>query len=124
MAEFNTKAVIYNIEVEAGSTLQIPITWNTRAEDGTKTPVDLTGYGARMTMRRKVSSDPILELNTVNGGIIITDEAAGQMRINLTATQTSSIIPSQGVYDLELINGTNIRKLMKGVFEVDSEVTR
>lgn len=89
------------------------------------TPIVLTGYTARMQVRRSVkATDVLLELTTANGGIVI-DGAAGKVSMILTESVAQTLTWRRGVYDLELIppSGQAFR-FMQGEIEVTPEVTR
>lgn len=116
----------YNMVCEQGTTysrrfeLQYPDT----VDPTVYHPWDLSGYTARMQVRRTIeSSSAMITLTTENGGISIDDEA-GAVTIIMTATQTSSITNS-GVYDIELIDGSlSVSRLVQGEFILSYEVTR
>ena len=109
---------VYNIRCDQGSTLRRVIT--VTQSDGT--PVDLTGYGARMQVRRRITStDALLDLNTEDGGIELGGED-GTITISISASQTAEVARS-GVYDLELVNGATVTKILRGQFILQPEVT-
>lgn len=85
---------------------------------------DLSGYTARMQVRRTMeSSTAMITLTTENGGIVIDDEF-GSVMVIMTATQTSSITNS-GVYDIELIDASgDVSRMVQGEFILSYEVTR
>ena len=110
----------YNIQHHQGDTLGMLLTW----KDEDDSLVDLTGYTARMQLRPSVDSDEItLELTTENGRITLGD-AAGTIELDVDATDTAAILVSTYRYDLEMVNGSNVRKLIKGRFKMLGEVTR
>jgi hypothetical protein len=96
-------------------------------KDKTKTPIDLTGYTARMQARKNPQSTTVVvDLTTENGGITIT-EVTGEIDLFLSGTATTAIT-AQGnlVYDLELIEpgpGEPI-KLVRGTISLIEEVTK
>ncbi len=114
-------ATKYNLKVEQGTTYGSPvITW----KDGAGEPMDLTGYTARMHVRGKIAdTTTLLELTTENGRIIL-GGALGTVRLHLTATDTAAITWSEGVYDLELVNGSYVKRFLEGKISVSKEVTR
>lgn len=88
--------------------------------------MDLTGYTARMQVRRTIeNTSKMLELTTANGSLDVTfQDQSNVIRIYLPAEVTASVTTS-GVYDLELINqGGEISRLIEGNFIVVPEVTR
>lgn len=88
-------------------------------------PVDLTGYTARMQVREKASSSSkIVDLTTENGGITL-GGLAGTVLLEISASDTESLVPKTYVYDLELeSSGGFVVRLMEGQFTVTAEVTR
>lgn len=113
-------AGIYNFTCEQGATFTRVINVTDDAGD----PIDLTGYTARMQVRRDIdAATSLIELTTENGRISLGGEE-GTVTLNITADDTSTV-PRSGVYDLELesASGTVIR-LLKGAFGLDPEVTR
>lgn len=87
------------------------------------TPVDLTGYTARMTIKDKVGGTMLLSLTTANNRIVI-DTSNHKITLTITATDTALITWSKGVYDLELVSATGVvTALMAGSVTVIDEVT-
>jgi hypothetical protein len=116
----------YNMVCEQGTTYSrsFELQYPDETDPTIYHPWDLTGYTARMQVRRTVeSSAAMITLTTENGGITIDDED-GIVTINMTASQTSSIANS-GVYDIELIDSSlNVSRLVQGQFILSYEVTR
>jgi molybdopterin-binding protein len=109
----------YDFYIEQGATLFREIAWL----DGTGVPVDLTGFTARMQIRPSINSDEIIhELTTENGEITIIP-LTGVIRIEVSPVVTSSLT-QRGVYDLELVNGTDVFRLLQGHVRISKEVTR
>ena len=88
-------------------------------------PVDLTGYTARMQVREKPSSSStIVDLTTENGGITL-GGLAGTVLLEISASDTESLVPKTYVYDLELESSEGfVVRLIEGQFTVTAEVTR
>lgn len=89
------------------------------------TPVSLTGYTARLQIKRKITDlDPVLTLTTENGGILL-DDVAKTITIRATAQQTSALSFNSAVYDLELISGSGkVYRFAEGSISLKPEVTR
>lgn len=66
-------------------------------------PVDITGFGARMHVRDKVTGELLMALTTADGRISI-DPVARTITLALTALDTSDILWKKGVYDLEMVS--------------------
>lgn len=113
-------AGVHNLTCEQGATFQRVITY--QGSDGVA--VNLTGYTARMQVRTDhESATVLLSLTTENGGITL-GGAAGTVTLLGTATQTAALEAGEHVYDLELVTGSVVTRLIQGCFVVDPEVTR
>lgn len=114
-------AATYDFDLEQGSTLLKPIVW----KDSSGTPVNLTGYSARMQVRQSVASpDVLLELSTANNKIQITP-LTGTITLVFDATTTAGITWKRGKYDLELTSSSGaVTRLIEGQITVSQEITR
>ncbi len=122
-------AANHTITAEQGATYAQIFT----CEDSAGAAVNLTGWTARMHVRETYASDTkLIELTTENGGITL-GGAAGTISVLATAIQMAAITvpdvsgtpPTRScVYDLELINGSTIERLLNGKFLITREVTR
>lgn len=108
-----------DLRIEQGAYYTCPL----ELSDGDDTPLDLTGYTARMQVRKSVgSSEVLLELTTANGRLVI---EGSTVRIVLSAEVTAAITWRQGVYDLELVPPDGkVERLVQGSVVVSPEVTR
>ena len=119
-------AGVYNIFCEQGTTFSR--TFELQYPDNVDTsiyyPYDLSGYTARMQVRRTIDSPNVLiELTTENDGIEI-DTANGKITVFMSAEQTAGLT-SSGVYDLEMVdNGGGVSRVVQGSFTLSFEVTR
>jgi hypothetical protein len=86
------------------------------------TPVDLSGYTARMHIRDKVGGTLLLELTTENDRIEV-DDALKEIRRTISAADTADIAWKKGVFDLEMVQGDYVIKIDSGTVEVADEVT-
>ena len=113
-------AARWNPIIEQGVTFTRVLTW----KDSNGTPIDLTGYTARMQLRKTIeSSVAAVSLTTENGGIDLGD-AAGTITITIAATATANLIESEYAYDLELISGSIVKRPVQGKITISKEVTR
>lgn len=87
------------------------------------TPVDLTGYEARLQVREYHYSDDFVISLTDTSGITL-GGSAGTIDVLVDATTTTELVPGDYVYDLELIASGNVTRLIEGQFVVTPEVTR
>lgn len=113
-------AITYDLAIEQGAEFEKGFIW----KDAAGTPIDLTGYTARMQIRPSVASETILlELTTENGRIRL-GGANGTIHLKLGATITATL-PKGGVYDLELVQTEdNVVRFAEGSVWVSKEVTR
>lgn len=107
---------------EQGATLDRTIQY---LADDNLTPIDLTGYTARMQIRGSVNNpDTILVLTTENSRIIITP-LTGTIQLLVDAVTMATVSLVEGVYDLELIDaGGTVERLIEGKASIKKEVTR
>lgn len=111
-----------NLKINQGETYRHTLYWKNEQE----LPVDLTNYTARMQIRSKVDSPTVLlELTTANSGIVISNPVTGEFKLYISATLTSSMTWSSGVYDLEMVApNDDVTRLIEGKVTVTKEVTR
>jgi len=114
-------AADYPITIEQGATFRLSAVW----KDGTGTPVNLTGWTARMMVRRRYSDvTPLLTFTTENGAIAL-GGTAGTVEVTGLATLTDDVPAKPCVYDLELASPTGfVKRLLEGAAIVTPEVTK
>jgi hypothetical protein len=87
-------------------------------------PYDLTGATARMSLREYVSStSTLLDLTTENGRLSITG-AQGIIAASVPASVTAALTFTRAVYDLEIVAGAVVIRVIQGVIDLSKEVTR
>ena len=89
-------------------------------------PIDISGYTARMQIRRTLeSSTPMISLTTENNRLVINPgDANNQVKITLTDEETSTLTTS-GVYDLEIESPDGVvSRVLQGAVTLSLEVTR
>lgn len=95
-------------------------------KDKQKQAIDLTGYTARMQIRKNAQAATfILELTTENGRISITP-LTGEIDLSITGADTAAITDrGNAIYDLELIDGGGEPlKFLRGTVSLIEEVTK
>lgn len=112
-------AGVYHMKLEQGSTFGLTITY----KDSNGTAINLTGYTARMTLRRNYEDSSLIDLTTENGRIAL-GGSAGTVTLSIAAGDTAALPSVEGVYDLELVSGDIVDKLLAGTFTIAREVTR
>lgn len=113
-------AGIYNFTMDQGATFNLEVLY----KDANDAVINLTGYTAKMQMRKAYdTSTAVLNLTTENGGITITGNL-GKIAILATATQTAGIAAGEYVYDLEIYSGSVVSRIIQGTVNLAAEVTR
>lgn len=109
-----------SLTIDQGSTFIQPL--RVRHED--KSYRDFTGYTARMHIRAGIdAADPLIELTTENGRILIEETF---IRLKISSADTTQLEPTDGlVYDLEIISpDEEVERLLQGQVYISREVTR
>jgi len=107
-----------DLRMYQGATFRYVLTW--LEDDVAK---NLTNYTARMQVREHINATTTL-LDLTSGSGITLGGAAGTITIEVAATTTDDIKPGLYVYDLELVTGSTVTRLVEGTFMVSGEVTR
>jgi len=114
-------AAYYDMLIEQGATFQKTFVWKDSNED----PVDITGYTARMQIRRKKSATTVEHSATTENGGITLGQTAGTVAVLIPAADTAAFDFTKGAYDLELVDPQGVvTRLVEGGVEVSKEVTR
>ena len=114
-------AAQHSITIEQSATFTLDLVW----EDSNGVPVNISGYTARMQVRRTyVDNTPQLDFTTENGAIAL-GNALGTISITGDAADTAAVTIKTGVYDLELVSpdGT-VTRLIQGPATISPEVTK
>lgn len=121
----------YSFVIEQGSTLEFEIQY----KDSQGTPIDLSGYGARMQVRNDYSSNTILltlsssilpdgtglNMSGSSGTLPLT---SGSIGIYVSAASSSALTFDRAVYDLEIHSGSYVSRILQGQVKLSREVTR
>lgn len=121
----------YDITAEQGSTYGL----NMNYKDDADNPITLAGYNARMQIRRSHTASTILlsgdaHINDASLSITMTVEDAGaalptgNIKVDISAATLSGIAAGNHVYDIELVSGDSVTRLLEGRFIITPEVTR
>lgn len=113
----------FQLVIEQGATFIFPVLYLN--ENGT--PVNLTGYTAKMQIRETYPSDvALVTISTENGGIVI-DPLIGRLDLTIDADITRALpAPWEGVYDVFVYapTGGPEEKILGGQIIIDPQVTR
>lgn len=105
-------AQTYDITADQGATYSVVITY----ENSNGTPINLTNYTARMQLRASYASvAAALTLTTENGRITL-GGALGTITLTVEAATMETLEAKTYVYDLELVNGSTVIRLLQGLF--------
>jgi len=124
-------AGVYNLTCEQGATfsrlieIEQPDLVNDPSGE-TYIEYNLTGYTARMQVRRTVdNANYLVSLTSSNGGLVVIPGIyENQIQILMSASVTASITQS-GVYDLEIVDPEGyVSRVLQGSFTLIPEVTR
>lgn len=115
-----------NLKIEQGATFKKLLQWKAGEPS---VPVDITGYLIRMQIRSELAAaTTLLDLDTTNNRIAITNALQGQFELRLTATETAALTFEAGVYDLEMVApdgpDNTVTRLLAGSVMVLPEITR
>ena len=121
----------YSFIIEQGATTNFQINWN----DETGSAVDLSGYQARMQIRPQVEgSDIFLSLSSslspdgtginLSGSNFITPVQSGSIGIYISAHSSSLLNFGEAYYDLEMVRGNEVTRLLEGKVKLSKNVTR
>lgn len=111
-----------NWYIEKGATFRKRYQLGTGTEDNF-TPLDLTGRTARCMLRKSLFGEVIQELTTENGGITL-GGVDGYVDIFISAEDTTALPGDECVHDIELVNGSDVDRILEGEDELSPEVTR
>lgn len=111
-------AVNYDLDIEQGATFSRLFIW----KDAQGAPIDLMGCSARMQVRPSVSSELVLLDLSLGNGLTL-GGVTGEIELEISAQQTAAM-KRGGVFDLEIVNGETVTRLIQGVIRLSKEVTR
>lgn len=122
----------YSFVIEQGATLDFQIDWI----DDLGNPIDLSGMHARMQVRPSVeSSEVFLNLSSslsdscgtglnLSGSIGTNPLSSGSIGVYISAHSSSLLSFSEAYYDLEVVSGCEVYRLLEGRVKLSKNVTR
>lgn len=122
-------AVNRPLEIEQGATFTLGFNWHQAGPvvDGVTTagdPYDLTGWIARMQIRKAQASPVLLAASTENGKIVL-GGATGRIDIKFSDEDTDSLTTRSALYDLELENAAgDVWRLLEGSVSISPNITQ
>jgi len=120
-------ALKHDILIEKGATFRLSLLY----KDSAGSPVNLTGWNARMKTRLTYDGPEIASLTvdstTAPGGITM-GGTAGTMVITISAANTSAVTEKgRGVYDLEIYDTSSpvqVERIIEGKAILSEEATK
>lgn len=104
-----------HLRVDQGATFREVFDW----QDANGAAVDLTGWTARMQIRRSPGDTVLATPDISLGGV------AGTVTVHLTDAQTAALPTGRSVYDLDLVApGGDVTRFLRGNVYVSGRVTR
>lgn len=98
---------IINYELRRGDTFDPSLTYN----DSTETPIDLTGYTAKLDIKDAIDGNIITQLTDVSG-ITLGGPVADNVKILILPAVTELYTVASMVYDLELTDTLGVIKTL------------
>jgi hypothetical protein len=104
-----------NLVIDQGSTFSTDLTLTDENGD----VMVLNGYTANSQIRKwYTSTTPAATFATS------INVESGQITLNLTSNQTSNLVAGRYVYDVELVSGSDVSRIVEGIITVTPQVTR
>ena len=125
-------AAKYSFVIEQGATLDFQLDWT----DDSGNPIDLTGMHARMQIRPSVESSQVfLNLSSslsdscgtglnLSGSTGTNPLSSGSIGVYVSAASSSILNFNEAYYDLEVVNGCEVYRLLEGKVRLSKNVTR
>ena len=107
------KPIVRNIYLDQNAEFNLSFRWTAGGS-----PVDMTGWTAKMHLRKTSNSTSIVHaLTTENGQIILSND--GLITLNIPAPLTGDLAPGSGVFDLFLIpTADTARRFLMGRYTI------
>jgi len=120
----------YSFIIEQGATTNFQINWT----DESGSAVNLNGYQGRMQIRTSYESSPLLSLSSslttdgtginLSGSNGTTPLSSGSIAVYISAASSSLLDFNEALYDLEMVNGNEVTRLLEGKVKLSKNVTR
>jgi len=121
----------YSFIIEQGATTNLNVQWT----DASGSAIDLTGYQARMQIRPGIeASEVYISLSSslqpdgtglnLAGSCDCNPPESGSVGIYISAYSSSLLNFNEAYYDLEMVNGIEVTRLLEGKIKLSKNVTR
>lgn len=114
----------YDFNLEQGADLDFTVqVW---ADDAHTVIQSLTGWDARMMIRatRDATGSPLVSLTSNPAAGLTVNGVAGQVTVFVDGSTTAGYTWANGQFDLEVFNGSQVKRVLEGNVSVTQEVTR
>lgn len=85
------------------------------------TPVDLTGYDARIEIRSEIGGTLLWSGNSEDGEMVV-DDPTKAISLRIPPADTALFDAGRYEFEVEMYNGTDVHTLVSGVFLVEGEI--
>ena len=122
----------YSFTIEQGATVDFEVQYT----DANNLPIDLTGYSGRMQIKSGYANDTPVTYATLSSSLAIdgtglnfsgssgtTPPASGSIGVFISATTSSLFTFARAKYDLEIVSGSTVVRLIEGTVTLSKEVT-
>ena len=108
-------AAKHNIHIDQGTTFS----HNFVVKNAAGTAIDLTGYTGRGQLRLEYTATSKYDFT-----VSIPLPTTGTVNVAMTAAETEEVPKGQYVYDIEIVSGSTVHRIVQGNATVYPEVTR
>ena len=125
-------AGIYNFTIEQGTTVDFEIQYT----DVNDLPINLAGYSGRMQIKSGFANDKPTTYSSLSssrypdgtglnfsGSSGTNPLSSGSIGIYISAVSSSAYTFAKAKYDLELVSGSTVTRILEGVITLSKEVT-
>lgn len=102
-----------NLTIDQGSTYSITVDLTT----ANGSSMDLAGYSGRAQMRKSATSSSYKDFTVAVAN-------TGSVTLSMTADYTANINAGRWLYDVEVVNGSTVTRVLEGIVTVTPEITR
>ena len=123
----------YSFTIEQGATTDFELVY----KDSSGNPIDLTKYKARMQLKDSIGGSSTyltlssslqadgtgLNLSGSGGNNASKPPTSGSIGVYISHATSSNFTFSDAVYDLEMVSGSHVTRLLEGKIKLSKEVT-
>ena len=111
----------HHFVIEQGATFGQVLT----LRDSSEVLINLTGYGsAEMDLRENPESSVVVATFTTSNGRVALGGTAGTVTLSMSASDTAGLPAGDGHYDLEIVKGSSIYRILEGTYSVRRNLSR